>query len=229
MNVLEVKNLNVKIDNDSIIQDVSFNVEQGEVLAIIGPNGAGKTTLFKALLGLLPYNGEIHWAPNMRIGYAPQRLEVEKHIPLTVEEFLKLQPKTITNQKIDEILKFIQLDKKILKMGLGEVSLGQRQRLLIGWTLLGDPDILLFDEPTANVDIYGQESIYKVLAHLQEKLKITVILISHELNVIYQYASKVMCLNHQNICMGKPEEILNDETLHNLYGEPKKFYRHEHQ
>lgn len=226
--ILTVKNLNVIIDGGQVLKDISFNVNEGDVLAIIGPNGAGKTTLFKALLGLLPYEGEIIWKQNIKLGYVPQRIEIEKNIPITVKEFFELNTVKINKQEIDEVLNRVQLDKEILKMGLGEISIGQRQRLFIAWSVLNKPDIILFDEPTADVDIYGQQSIYQMLLMLREKLNLTVIFISHELNVVASYANKVMCLNHINVCTGKPEEILKPEMLQKLYGEEKGFYQHKH-
>lgn len=228
MKIIEVKNLSVIIDGDVIVDDVSFDVEEGEVLAIIGPNGAGKTTLFKALLSCIPYQGEIKWKPDIKIGYVPQRIEIEKSIPVTVEEFFKLNRGEISKKEIGEALDYIQLDKSILKMGLGEVSIGQRQRLFIAWSVLTKPDVILFDEPTADVDIYGQKSIYQMLSHLREKMHLTIIFISHELNIVSSYADKVLCLNHKNICTGKPAEILKTETLEKLYGEEKSFYQHKH-
>lgn len=226
--ILAVKNLNVIIDGGQVLKHISFDVNKGEVLGIIGPNGAGKTTLFKALLGLLPYEGKIIWKQNIKLGYVPQRIEIEKSIPITVREFFELNTAKINEQEIDEVLNWVQLDKEILKMGLGEISIGQRQRLFIAWSVLNKPDVILFDEPTADVDIYGQKSIYQMLSMLRKKMNLTVIFISHELNVVAGYADKVMCLNHINICTGKPEEILKTETLQKLYGDEKSFYQHKH-
>ncbi len=228
MNILKVENLDVSIGGTNIVEDVSFEVKKGEVLAIIGPNGAGKTTLFRALLGLIPYQGKIAWQKHIQIGYVPQRIEIDTDIPLTVEEFLKARSQNVTKIKIEKILKYIQLDEKILKMRLGEISVGQRQRLLIGWSLLENPDVLLFDEPTADVDIHGQESVYKTITYLLKQFDLAVILISHDLNVVYQYADKVMCLNHRNLCMGKPSEILQTDQLRELYGGERSFYEHDY-
>lgn len=228
MQILEVKNLKVIIDKDIILENVNFELEKGESLAIIGPNGAGKSTLLKALLGFLPHQGEVKWTPDIKIGYVPQRIEVEKTIPLTVEEFLKLRNQKIGREQINEILGNIQLDEKILKAGLGEISAGQRQRLFIGWALLENPDVILFDEPTADVDIYGQKSIYEALTLLQKKLQLSIILISHDLHIVYQYTDKVMCLNHSNVCFGEPEEVLTPETIKKVFGAEKGIYRHTH-
>ena len=89
--VLKVKNLNVDLGKERILENLSFEVKEGEVLTILGPNGAGKTVLLKTLLGILPYKGKIEWMPKIRIGYVPQRLPFIKDIPLSVEEFFELK------------------------------------------------------------------------------------------------------------------------------------------
>ncbi|EKD24241.1 MAG: ABC transporter related protein [uncultured bacterium] len=228
MDILTVRDLTVGKKSSPVIEKLDFSVAQGETLAIIGPNGAGKTTLFKALLGLTPYSGSVTWAPNVKIGYVPQRMEIETDIPLTVEEFFKLHGSVATPEKIREILNYVQLDTPILKSGFGEISVGQRQRILVGWSIMDNPNVLLFDEPTADVDIFGQESIYKMISHLHKTLGLTVILISHDLSIVYQYANNVLCLNHQKLCYGIPDEMLQAEHLQSLYGGERGLYKHDH-
>lgn len=228
MKILEVKNLHISISGRSILEDVNFEVDRGEVLAIIGPNGAGKTVLLKSLIGLLPYAGTIKWAPDIKTGYVPQRMDIETDVPLTVKEFFHLRGASITEEKIKETMGFVQLDAALLKRGFGEISIGQRQRVLVAWAVLGSPDVLLFDEPTADIDIAGQESIYKMLYHLQKNLGLTVILVSHDLNIVYRHAATVLCLNRKNLCYGAPKEVLNTEQLQSLYGGEKAFFQHKH-
>src|SRR3989344_4462342 len=230
--ILKVKDLSVKFGEEKILDGLNFEINKGEVLAVIGPNGAGKTTLFKALLGMRPYDGEINWRKDLRIGYVPQRMEIETDIPLTVLEFLRLRgSENFSKEKAKEAVKSVLLKEEILDSGLGEVSVGQRQRILIAWALLGKPQVLLFDEPTADIDISGQESIYQLLHHLQDKYNLTIILISHDLNIVYKYAEKVLCLNRRKICFGAPQEVLNPEQMQKLYGGEHAFYHHldEHQ
>lgn len=233
--MLSVKNLSVEFNGAKVLDDINFEVKAGEILAIIGPNGAGKTILLKSLLNLIDYQGEIKWHPIEqknetrlpKIGYVPQRMDIETDIPLTVKEFLNLAGDS-PKEKIKETLIYVQLNEKILKSGFGEISIGQRQRILVAWAILKNPDILLFDEPTADIDIAGQESIYKMIGKLHRDLNLSVILISHDLNVVYRYAHKVLCLNRKKICEGAPKEILNTERLLELYGGEKAFYHHEH-
>ena len=226
--ILSVKNLNIEINGIKILEDINFEINEGDALAIIGPNGAGKTMLLRALLGLDSYKGEIKWAPEIKIGYVPQRMDIETDIPLTVREFFYLRDAEINEIKIKEALTFVHFDEKILNSGFGEISVGQRQRVLVAWAIITKPDVLLFDEPTADVDIVGQKSIYEMLHKLQHDLNLTVILVSHDLNVVYKYADKVICLNRKKICEGAPNEILNTERLLEIYGGEKAFYHHQH-
>lgn len=230
-NLLTVHNLSVVIDKTSVLKDVSFSVQRGHALAIIGPNGAGKTMLFRALLGLIPYQGSIIWKSNIRIGYAPQRFEVEKKMPVTVGEFFLLHsahfwfPRAEFMQHLAHELTLVGLTKDILAKPLGELSGGQLQRLLISWAMLTHPDILLFDEPTAGVDIGFEETIYQLIHRVQDERQTAILLISHDLNVVYRYAEEVLCLNKKMICHGPPHEVLTPAELRDLYGE-QAFYHH---
>lgn len=228
MKVLSVKNLHIEIGGSLILEDINFTVSKGEVLAIIGPNGAGKTVLLKSLIGLVTHKGEIVWEPGIKTGYVPQRMDIETDVPLTVREFFSLRGRHVTEEKIRKMLEFVQLGPEILKKGFGEISVGQRQRVLVAWAVLDQPDVLLFDEPTADIDIAGQESIYKMIYHLQKNLGLTVILVSHDLNVVYRHANTVLCLNRKNLCYGAPREVLNPEQLLTLYGGDKAFFEHKH-
>ncbi|MBI2414163.1 MAG: metal ABC transporter ATP-binding protein [Deltaproteobacteria bacterium] len=229
MKVLTVKNLNIEFGGTKVIEDLSFDVEKGEVLAVIGPNGAGKTVLIKSLIGLIPHRGEITWVPGIKTGYVPQRMDIETDVPLTVREFFRLRGPEATDKRIAEKLEFVQLDLEILRKGFGEISVGQRQRVLVAWAVLGDPDVLIFDEPTADIDIAGQESVYKMLYHLQKNIGLTVIIVSHDLNVVYRHAQTVLCLNRKNLCFGAPKEVLSSEQLLALYGGEGAFFDHRHE
>jgi len=224
--ILEVKNLTVRLNGEDVLVDLSFNVYDGEVLAILGPNGAGKTTLLKALLGIVPYEGVVKWREEVRIGYVPQRLPFIKDVPLSVKEFFQL--KNASENEGEKILKSIGLGKEILKKKIGDLSSGQFQRILIGWALALDPDVLLFDEPLAGIDVGGQESIYNFLERLKETRNLTILFVTHELSVVYRLADRVLCLNKRMLCSGAPKEMLTPEALSNLYANLVKFYQHKH-
>ena len=223
--ILEVNNLSVTFGNQKVLDNVSFSVERDGTLAIIGPNGAGKTVLFRAILGLIPYEGEVKWAPNIKIGYVPQKLFVQKDLPLTVLEFLKLKENNLL--KIEKVLSSVGIKKTgILKSRLGDLSGGETQRVLIANALLGNPQVLLFDEPTSGVDLAGEETIYALIERLKKEVDLTIIFISHELDIVYKHATDVLCLNKEKICYGKPKEVIDKETLSKMYGEEVKVYKH---
>lgn len=240
--MLKVKNLSVRFGETRVLDDLSFEITKGDVVAIIGPNGAGKTVLFRSLLGLVPHEGSIEWPKNIKIGYVPQKLSVSKDLPVTVAEFLGL--KNVPHEEAYEALESVGLIKQphrdteshqahhlhehLLNLRLGHLSGGELQRILIAYALMGHPDILLFDEPTAGIDIGGEETIYSLLEKLHKEQGLTILLISHDLNIIYRYAKKVICLNKERICYGSPKEALTPEALQKLYGTKIGVYKHEH-
>jgi len=224
--ILKVKNLNVKLDGEEIIKDLSFEVKEGEVLTILGPNGAGKTVLLKTLLGILPYEGEIDWRKEVKIGYVPQRLPFIKDMPMSVKEFFDLE--NVSERGTKEVLKSIGTGQDILKKKIGELSSGQFQRILIGWALASDPQILLFDESLTGVDVGGQESVYNLLEKLKKEKNLTILFVTHELSIVYKFSDRVLCLNKRMLCCGVPKEILIPERISELYSGEIKFYQHRH-
>ncbi len=231
--ILIVENLGVKFDNNEVLKGLNFFVQKGDVLAIVGPNGAGKSVLFRALLGLIPYSGKIQWTPGLKISYAPQKFNIDKDLPLSVEEFLKFKQKK--REEIINALKAVgitdehHIEHHILKQRLGWLSGGQLQRILIAWSILDNPDVLLFDEPTAGIDVGGEETIYNLLKKLKDERGFTILLISHDLNIVYKYANNVICINKEMVCYGEPNSVLDPASLAKLYGGEAGFYKHEHE
>ena len=223
---MEVKNLTVSFGEEKVIDNLSFNLKEKENLVVIGPNGAGKSVLLRALLGIVPFQGEIKWKEGVKIGYVPQKFLPEKNIPLNIEEFFKF--KRADSEKIKEALKRVGInDLLILKKKIGVISSGQLQRILIAWTLIDRPDVLLFDEPFSGIDIEGEETIYNLLAQIEKELNLTIVLITHDLSIVYKIADTVLFLNKKPICYGPPREILSVENLEKLYKGELKFHGHE--
>jgi len=224
--ILKVKKLTVGLDNQNIIENLSFQVKRGDVITILGPNGAGKTILLRTLLGLLPHEGEIEWESGIKIGYVPQRLSFIKDIPLSVNDFFKL--KKSSEKETKEILDSVGFREDFLKKKMGDISSGQFQRVLIAWALIKKPQVLLFDEPTTGIDISGEETVYNLLAKLKLERNLTMLLVTHDLSVVYKFSTDVICLNKHLICYGPPREVLTPESLRELYGEEVKYYQHKH-
>lgn len=231
--ILRVKNLSVSFNDYKVIQDLNFEVEKGTAHAIVGPNGAGKTVLFRALLGLVPHSGEIKWEEGIKIGYVPQRMTVSGDFPLSVWEFLRF--KTKNDSLIFESLRAVgfkgdehHIERHILSKKLGLLSGGDFQKVMIAWAMADEPEVLLFDEPTAGVDIGGEETIYSLLNELKTKRGLTVIFISHDIHIIYRYTDKVLCLNKSMVCHGEPAQALTPEVLNQLYGPTAGAYIHKY-
>ncbi len=211
MNLLTVKNLSVQIEQKTIIEDL-------------------RTVLLKALLKLVPYAGEIIWDPKVRIGYVPQKIDADVHLPLTFNDLFaaKCQTLRMSSKEIDQVSASVGLTRDIMETPVGHVSGGQFQRGLIGFALLGGPNVLLLDEPTASIDEPGEEHIYELIHRLQDQYGLASIMVSHDLSFVFRYATKVLCLNRRSLCLGTPREVLAPEVLTKLYGEPYSFYQHDH-
>jgi ABC-type Mn2+/Zn2+ transport system ATPase subunit len=230
MVLLSVKDLCVLIEGKTLLENVNFELKANERLVIIGPNGAGKTVLLKALLDLFPYSGEITWAPNVGIGYVPQKIDADRHLPITYKDLFvsKCRILKLAFRDIDEISESAGLTKEMLETPVGHLSGGQFQRGLIGFALIGKPNVLLLDEPTASIDEPGEEHIYELIRRLQDRYQIATITVTHELSFVYRHATTVLCLNKRGLCIGTPQEALTPEVLQKLYGESFSIYHHDH-
>ena len=228
--ILKVENLSVRLGKERIIKNLSFDVRRGEILTIIGPNGAGKTTLLRALLGIIPHDGRLEWKERIKINYLPQRMSKEKFnsLPISIREFFRF--KTRSEEKILRMLEEVGLkgDGNILKKNPSSFSSGQFQRMLLAWVLIDDPDVLLLDEPMSGIDIEGETTIYSLLKKFWKKRKLTIFLVTHDLNVVYGYSTNCLCINKIKFCFGPPKKILTSKSLQDVYGTRIKFYKHTH-
>jgi len=229
--LLSVTNLNVAFENREVIHDLSFEVRQGDCLAIIGPNGAGKTVLLTALLNLIPYRGEIRWSREARLGYVPQKIGADRQLPLSAKDLLAAKARflKLPSAELRSVSAELGLTSELLNTSIGTLSGGQFQKVLIAFALLGRPNVLLFDEPTASLDELTEEHIYELLQSLQKQRRMTILLVSHDLSIVYRNASMVLCLSRGNPCMGPPQEILTPAMLQQLYGSPPQYYQHSHE
>ena len=214
--ILKVSNLEVKIQNQVLLDHVNFNVEKGTTLAILGPNGAGKTVLLRTLLNRVPHTGTVDWTEEVKIGYVPQYVSTAD-IPMTVREFLSIG----NGVDLESALAKVRLtDKSILDKRLGVVSGGQLRRILIAWALNDNPSVLFLDEPTSGVDMDSEEPIYLMLNEFKKEHKITIFLITHNIHIVQEYADSLLALNKCVTYCGSAAKKVEPDIQRQIYGEP---------
>ena len=239
MALVSVQSVSYNYNSESVLENVSFDVEEGDFLGIIGPNGAGKTTLFHCMLGLLnSYSGKItilnqdikkYKKVFRKIGYIPQKKSIDQKFPLTVKELVSLSlPRNTSKNIVLEILKQVGL-YKLKNKTIGQLSGGQQQRVLIAKALVNNPIILILDEPTNELDHKSQNDFYSLLKELNEKNKITIIWSSHDMDAVNKYANKVSCINKRMFFHGdKGEFFSSDDHLKNYSESTMQMHMHSH-
>lgn len=233
-NILDVKELSIYHGQEKILDNISFSIKSAENLVILGPNGAGKSMLLKALLGVLTSGGDdmfvsgyIKWKNDIKIGYVPQKISPEKNFPLSVGEFFGV--KKIKKEESLKLLEMVGIrEENFLKRQISKISSGQFQRALVAWSLAGNPDVIMLDEPTAGIDVGGEETIYNLIANIDKEKKLSIVLVTHDLSVVYKFADNVLCLNKKLVCYGVPSEVASSENLSNMYGGDVSLYKHNH-
>lgn len=225
--ILEVKNLSVHLGHEVILKDINFTLNERDVVTILGPNGAGKSTLMRALLHLVPYDGSIIWHTKHIAYLPPQESIVRGNLPpLTIKDFFSF--KNIQEHDVIELLDQVKLPKYVLNRQFSALSTGQFQRMMLAWVIADSPKVLLLDEPTAGIDIGGEETIYSLLHTWWHERGVTIVLITHDINVVWKHATNVLCINKTLICYGPPEETLSPELLRKIYGVEVALYEHRH-
>ncbi len=229
---ITVDTVSLSFDGEEVLSNVSFRVSSGIIASLIGPNGSGKTVLLKVCMGMIrPSTGEVrvlgHKPAEMRhkIGYVPQRFSFDSLTPITVTEFLRFSAPRCPHDTIFKRLEDIGIGE-VSDALLGTLSAGHLQRVLIVRALLHDPSVIFMDEPASGIDIGGERTFYELVEHVHREHNTTVLMVSHEIDVVYRYAEQVICLNKRMICEGAPEDTLTPEVIRTLYGEEMSLYRH---
>ena len=229
---LRVQDLSVKIGNDKILKDVNLHIHCGQMVALIGPNGAGKSTLLKAILGQREYEGVIAFsAPGMRhrkpprIGYVPQSPSFDPGDPVTVADlFACCQSKRpaflglsrSTRDKVLECLERVHGEDLIDKR-VGALSGGELQRVLLALALEPLPNILILDEPLSGVDVEGQTGLMDMMDEIRKRFDLSILMITHDFNMLPQYADKVVLIDHAVVKKGTPDEVLNSPEFRGVF------------
>lgn len=239
MQIVKVSSVSFEYGSEKILDDISFNVDEGDFLGIIGPNGAGKTTLFFCMLGLIDgYTGEIKiFGEDIRrnkkilkqIGYIPQRKSIDTRFPLTIKELVSL---SITNKSyvnnVDKVLRYVDLYDNRNKI-IGQLSGGQQQRVLIAKALVNNPKMLMLDEPTNGLDQTSQDNFYLFLKQLNDEEKITIIWTSHDLDAVNRLSNKISCINKKMFYHGTKDDFFSNDNNLKKYSESQmQIHMHSH-
>ncbi len=220
------------------LQDISLEIAEGEFIGVIGPNGSGKTTLCRAVLGLMPpLRGslqifdcaceKLQCFHRAKIGYLPQKGTLDKHFPITVLETVMMgrsgvlglfkRPGRPDRDLAREALSHVgMLDHE--NTALGQLSGGQQQRVFIARALAQQPQVLLLDEPTTGIDIVTQHSVLDLIQRLHRDLGLTVLLITHDINMIRAHVDRLVLLKTKLFAAGPPEDVLKPDILQQVYG-----------
>ena len=231
--VLEARDIKLKYGKYIVLEDTSFDVEQGDYIGIVGPNGSGKTTLMKAILNLHPIaEGSIKIDESIvnekSIGYLPQKiLARDRLFPGKVKEIVsigllanKKNPKIINKKDIEKVENVLEkLGIKDLKdKKIGNLSGGQQQRVLLARALISNPQILILDEPTSALDPKVREEFYQILKNLNEKDNVTILLVSHDIGSIGKYTKKMLYLDHKLVFFGTYDDFCCSEQMTDYFG-----------
>lgn len=236
--IIEARDLAAGYGDKLIWKQATFTVKRGEFVGVLGPNGAGKTTLLRLLLGLvapahgsLKVNGKLPRRGNPRIGYVPQRHSIDGELRLEALEFVRLGvngtrwgmpwPGTAADEKQKALDSLKAVDAiQLAHRALGELSGGELQRIFMAQALAGGPELLLLDEPLANLDIRRETELIRLVAKVVREQKMTVLLIAHNINPLLPAVDRLIYAVNGRIAAGRPKEIITTKKLSELYGAP---------
>ncbi len=229
----KIQNISVKINHEEIIKNVSFDVHCGELTMIIGRNGAGKSTLLKALLNEVEHTGKVEFFDmkenknkKIKIGYVPQSLNIEKNMPTTVYDmfasYISDKPVCFKKDKqlyeqIKNALKIFGAENLIDNM-VGNLSGGELQRILLAIATTPIPNLLILDEPVSGVDTNGTRDFYETLVGLKDKYDMSIILVSHDLELVKKFADKVVLLDKEILAQGTSKEVFMSKEFKEIFG-----------
>lgn len=236
--VVEISHVDFAYDGPLVLEDISLTVEEGDFLGVVGPNGSGKTTLLKIILGLLhPLRGQVRVfgkTPERArdlISYVPQHAELDTSFPISVMDVVLIgrlgkapalgRYRKSDRQAAEEAMREAEIET-LRNRRFGTLSGGQKQRVLMARALVGKPELLLLDEPTASIDGRVEQGIYELLEKLNERA--TIVLVSHDLGFISTYVNHVACVNRRLVC--NPTRQITGDVIEACYGGPVHMLKH---
>ena len=219
--LIQAKNISLTRGNNIVLDDVSLDISAGDFITLIGPNGAGKSMLLRCLLKLTQPDGgadggTVHHASGLKIGYVPEAMQLDPTLPLTTRRFLMLNHK-ISPEQLGELAEETHITP-LLDRPLVHLSGGERQRVLLARALVGQPNVLMLDEPAQNLDVKGQLHFYKLIEQIFQKHQPAILMVSHDLHLVMSSTHRVICLYHHICCSGAPENVMQDPEFISIFG-----------
>jgi zinc/manganese transport system ATP-binding protein len=223
--VLRLDGVSVRLGGRSILDEVSFELREGEFTGLIGSNGAGKTTLFRVILGLQqPLAGSL--TGDATIGYVPQKFLLDPDMPLRGRDLVGLGidghrlgvpwPSKARSRRVDELLEAVDATA-FADARVGQLSGGEQQRVLIAHALAGNPGLLLLDEPLANLDLHSAREVVELVSRIAREQRLAVLISAHELNPLLSSMDRVVYLADGRAASGTTEEVVRSDVLSRLY------------
>ena len=235
--VIELQDIGFSYNHEPALEHISLKIGSGDYVGVIGPNGGGKTTLIKLLLGLLrPSSGRVLlWGAPLntfkdwhKIGYVPQRADTtDFRLPISVREVVSFGLQGNNQAAIFKALEQAGI-AELANRRLSELSGGQQQKVYIAKALVSDPAVLILDEPTVGVDVRSQDEFYQLIAKLNKEQGLTIIMVSHDIDVVVNEVSKLACINESLVYHGHPKDFIEKDYLTRLYGKTRKLILHGH-
>ncbi len=229
--LLKATGLTFRDGDHVILRQVDLAIDDREIVTIVGPNGSGKSTLLRLLIGAMaPSLGRIEKSPDLRIGYTPQRLTLDRTLPLTVDRFLSLGELASAKAKA-EALTSVHMASHA-KAQMIDLSGGELQRVLLARALLRQPRLLILDEPTQGLDQPGEAAFYSLIERVRDETGCAILMVSHDLHVVMSASDRVICLNGHICCQGTPTLVRDHPEYQKLFGLGTggnlALYRHQH-
>jgi|TARA_B110000977_G_scaffold189703_1_gene259597 zinc transport system ATP-binding protein len=228
--LLKLESVGFSKNNKWLVEGVSLEVKQGEIVTLIGPNGSGKSTTAKIALGIYKnIEGRVNKFTN-KIGYVPQKISIDWTLPIRVIDFMSLIEEP-TDEQINIALNLTSVEH-LRNKSLGDLSGGEFQRVMIARAIAKQPDLLVLDEPVQGVDFKGEITLYELIKKISEELNCGILLISHDLHVVMAATDFVVCLNGHVCCSGTPQVVAKNNEYKELFGDRASsilsLYEHKH-
>lgn len=223
--IIEIKNLNVSFSEKKVLNNISFEINKGDIVSLIWKNGTGKSTLLKTIVGI---NKNFSWEiikHYKRIWYVPQKLSFDNTIPLKVSEFFEIYHKWHNH----DISKYLEIfwAIELLQKQVSKLSWWELQKILIVNSLLDNPEFLILDEPTAGIDSIWEETFYWIIHEVQKQFpEIAILIVSHNMKMVYAHSKKIICLHQHCYCTGTPEELKNNQEFWDIFWDFVIPYKH---